>query len=202
MKIKDSKLTLIASLMMLGLSFGFTACHKNDDPMKKPMLTDVYGEYSGKMAIAMPKTYDMYDTDEYIDIDIAATVNNDTISFAKFPVGDIIKVILPEAEAAVIAATLGDVKYATGYTAVFNAAEDSVVMELAPKPLELKFSMGEGEAAKEMSIKIDISAVDKGYYAISKKNLKFTIKATGVTVGEAPFEGFSEMQFSFDMNKK
>jgi hypothetical protein len=200
---KESKLKhLFVSLMILGCSFGYTACSDDDDPVKgPPVLTDVYGEYSGKMTIVMPKTYATEQAEANIEgTDIAATVKNDTVSFAKFPVDAIIIAINPEGAQEIIK-NLGDINYAVGYKAEFNAAKDSVVMDFSPKPLDFKFSMGEGEAAIEMAIIVDISTVNKGSYAIDKKNMKFAIKATGVTVNGAAYP-FPETQFSFDMNKK
>ncbi|MDR1221696.1 MAG: DUF4840 domain-containing protein [Tannerella sp.] len=201
---KESKLKhLFVSLVMLGCSFGFTACDKNkDDPAKEPLLTDVYGNYLGKMTTAVtPATYDTGVSTE--GEDISATVNNDTVTFAKFPVENIIKAILqdvPEEGVGAIIGLLGDVKYEIGYKAEFNAAKDGISMTFDPKPLILAVPTPTltGEV---QSVTVSVSADEKGSYAVEGKTLKFSIKVTGVTVDGDDFP-VPPMTFSFNMNKK
>jgi hypothetical protein len=196
MKIKKSKWTLyMVSFVMLGLAYSFTACSK-DDSKKEPALTDAYGDYAGKMTVTL--------TPQGEGVDIAATVQNDTVSFAKFPVDGIIMAIIPVAEqAAAIIQEVGDVKYAVGYKAEFNAAKDNIVLNLSPKPLELTFPMMvEGGAIVNMAVKVDISAEGNGNYVIDSKNLKFSLKVNSVTVNDAPYPSLPSMSFGFDLNKK
>jgi hypothetical protein len=195
---KESKLKyLFVSLVILGCSSGFTACKDKDDPVKQPVLTDVYGEYTGKMTTAVtPATYDTGVSTE--GDDISATVNNDTVTFAKFPVENIIKAILPEEGAGAIIGLLGDVKYAIGYKAEFNAAKDGISMTFDPKPLKLTIPMPDETF---QNVTVSVSADEKGSYAIDKENMKFTIKVTDVTVDDVAYP-VPAMQFNFDMNKK
>lgn len=192
---KESKLKhLFVSLMILGCSFGFTACDKNkDDPAKEPLLTDVYGEYTGKMTVAVT-----YDAAAAAGDDISATVNNDTVYFAKFPVENIIKNIVPGEGGDAVVALLGDIKYPIGYKAEFNAAKDGISMTFDPKPLQLGIPTPTGEL---QSVTVSVSADEKGSYAIEGKILKFSIKVTGVTVDDEAFQ-VPPMTFTFNMNKK
>ncbi|HCC52537.1 MAG TPA: DUF4840 domain-containing protein [Porphyromonadaceae bacterium] len=195
---KESKLKhLFVSLMILGCSFGYTACSSDDDPAKEPALTDVYGEYSGKMVTNM-STYAALSESTETGIDITATVNNDTVSFAKFPVDGIIQAVVPEGAEAIIE-NLGDIKYVIEYEAEFNAAKDSIFMTFAPEPLELFIPIG-GSIIPTI-VKVEVSADTKGKYAIDDKNLIFAIKATSVTVNGTVIP-FPETQFIFNMNKK
>ncbi|MDR2916971.1 MAG: DUF4840 domain-containing protein [Tannerella sp.] len=196
----ESKLKhLFMSLMVVGCSLGMASCSDDDDdPVKEPTVEAVIGEYSGKMYVAAPVTYASESKAEQTGgTDISATVKNDSVYFAKFPVDDIVKAIAPSELVEAIIGALGDVKYEIGYKATMNTAKDSVVMTFDPKPLELKISLSENT----QEIKVDISATDKGSYSIDKKKLKFAINVDGVTINEEPLKDFKS-QFSFDMNQK
>lgn len=197
---KESKLKhLFVSLMMVGCTFGVASCSDDDDdPVKTdPTVEDVKGDYSGKMFVSV-HTNETYSTAAEQGTEIDATVKNDTVYFEDFPVRDIIASVVPEEMVEGIVEALGKVKYGVGYKATMNTEKDSIFMEFNPKPLELNFSMGESE----MSVKVDVSAAEKGNYSIEKKKMKFAIVADEVTVGDKLIEDFYKPQFSFDMNQK
>lgn len=195
---KKSRLKhLFVSLMMMGCTFGVVSCSDDDDPVTTdPTVEDVVGDYSGKMYVSAHTTYAAAATEEGTDVD--ATVKNDTVYFKDFPVKDIVASIVPEEMVESIMEAIGKVEYGVGYKATMNTEKDSIFMEFSPKPLELKFSMGEAE----MSVKVDVSAAEKGSYSVEKKKMKFAITADEVTVNEEPLVDFYKPQFSFDMNQK
>ena len=200
--VQKSRLTLLcASLMMLGLSFGFTSCSSDDDDVtKEPTLEVVKGDYSGKMNVVVPTPkMSLLEAAEAEGANVNATLKNDTVFFEDFPMEDIIALIVPEEQVSLIVAALGKVSYNIGYKASFNGAKDGVVMELAPKPLELFVSLDEENA---ISVKIDISATNKGAYSVKDKTLAFGIEVDKVTLNDEVVEDFISPSITFNMSQK
>ncbi len=196
----ESKLKhLLMSLMVVGCSLGIESCSKDDDTKEPtgPTVEAVNGEYSGKMNVTVPVASSS-ETGQIGSTDISATVKNDSVYFEDFPVKGFIASIVPAEQVDVILGVVGKVQYKVGYKATMNTAKDSIYMEFSPKPLELKVPMS---AESILSVKVDIAAVDKGSYSIEKKNLKFAIQASSVTVNGEILEFHSSL-LSFDMNQK
>ena len=198
--VQKTKLTLMfVSLMMLGF-IGFTSCSEDENLTKEPTLEVVKGDYSGKMNIMSPAPkMSITEAAESGGVNVSAIVKNDTLFFEDFPVKDILELIVPEEQVDLIVEALGKVSYKIGYKAAFNGVKDSVKMELSPQSLVLSVLLDE---ETDLSIKTDLSVVDKGAYSIKEKKLTLTIKADKATVNDEVVEDFVKPSISFDLNKK
>lgn len=185
------KKTLKWSLVMMLAVFGLTFASCSDDDENTPTVPtveEVVGEYSGKMTYAMAKAA----TEEGTTLDL--TVKNDSVTFEKFPYEALVGAILGEEAAPGIAELVGDLKYQVYYTAAMNAANDSVAITLKPEVLNINLgALG--------SVKVTITAENKGSYAVDKKNLKFNLTATEAKLGETNALP-APIVLSFDMTKK
>lgn len=183
------KKTLKWSLVMMLAVFGLTFASCSDDDDKTPTVPtveDVNGEFSGKMTYAMAKAA----AEEGTTLDL--TVKNDSVNFQEFPFEPLVKAIITdEAAAEAIIKAIGTLEYKINYTAVMNAANDSVVMTLKPEPLTI------AAAAVEVTIEAETAS-----YAIKDKNLKFNLKAAKVKVAGNDFATWAPIDLSFDMKKK
>ena len=192
-------------LSIMGLTT-FTSCDNDDDKgPETPKLTEVNGSYSGKMtyAIATPEgKADATPPTEDEAVDVNVKVANDTITFDKFPADALVTAIMGDAAPSIIEG-LEDISYKVGFKGAFNSANDSIALTMDPKPLAIKYTMGEGESAVTITVDVAIEASEKGSYALKEKNLKFILKAT-----EAKLNGQGQnmlpgvITLSFDMAKK
>ena len=184
---KTLKWSLVMMLAVFGLTFA--SCSDDDDETPKvPTVEEVVGDYSGKMTYAMAKAT----AEEGTALDLK--VANDSVTFEKFPYVALVAAIVGEENAPGIAQLVGDLKYQINYTAAMNAANDSITITLKPETLNINLgALG--------TVKVTITAENKGSYAIDKKNLKFNLTAAEAKLGEinalpAP------IVLSFDMTKK
>lgn len=189
---------LFVSLAILGCAFGFVACDDDDNSPAVPTTMDAWGEFKGKMQVLPVTPTPVLAGNEVAGADVAATVKNDTVYFENFPITDLVASLVPEESVEAIVKAIGEVKYKIGYKAALNAAQDSVYMTFDPKPLEIAVPMGEEIT---LAVEVTVSAMNKGSYELSSKNLKFDVKADKVTVNEAPFPAFPASIFKFAMKK-
>lgn len=186
----------------------FTSCEKDDD--KKPViptLSEVNGTYSGKMTYTLITPEGKMDmkpeTPETEAITVNAKIsNNDTITFEKFPIDALITAVVGEANAPGIIKAVGDVTYKVGFKAAFNEAKDSISLDMDPKPLLIKYAIGEGENAFVINVNVAIVAETDGSYALKGKNLKFNLSATKATLNDEEENVLPGIfSLSFDMKK-
>lgn len=179
---KTLKWSFVMMLAVVGLTFA--SCSDDDDNTPTvPTVEDVVGEYTGKMTYAEK------------DTTLALTVKNDSVTFEEFPYEPLVAAIVGENAVPGIVELVGKLKYQVNYTAVMNAANDSVVITLKPEPLEINLGDVMG------TVKVTINAENKGSYAVDKKNMKFGLTATEAMLGETNFLK-TPIALSFDMNKK
>lgn len=188
---------LFVSVMTLGCAFGFVACDDDNSPVP-PTTKDAWGAFKGKMQVIPANPAPALANDAVLGTDVTATVKNDTVYFESFPIKDLVASLVPEGSVEEIVKAIGEVKYKIGYKAVLNAAQDSVYMTLDPKPLEIAVPMGE---TATLAVEVTVSAMGKGSYELSSRNLKLDVKADKVTVNEADFPAFPASVFKFAMKK-
>ena len=129
----------MVAALFAAISCGMVACDDDGDnggttpPPTEPDITAVCGEYTGTMAIVdvvAPVSDD--GTDEPAGTSVDATVTNEAIEFADFPVRDlIIKVLGTEEGVDEILAAIGPVDYNVPYTAQMSEDKSAVEMTLA-----------------------------------------------------------------------
>lgn len=186
---KMLKWSLVMMLAVVG--FTFTSCGDDDDTPKIPTVEEVVGEYTGKMTYAMAKAAA---SEEAPGATLELTVKNDSITFDKFPYEPLVAAIVGEENVPGIVELVKDLKYQVNYTAAMNAANDSVAITLKPESLNINLgALG--------TVKVTITAENKGSYAIKDKNMKFNLTATEAKLGETNFLQ-APIALSFDMKKK
>lgn len=202
------KTTLKWTMMVLSIMgvTTFTSCDNDDDKgPETPKLTEVNGSYSGKMTfnVDAPETQMNIpsQTTETEATDVNVKVANDTIAFDKFPADALITAIVGPENAPAIIEAVGDIVYKVGFKGAFNTANDSIALTMEPKPLQIKYSMGEGESAVELTVDVIIEAPEKGSYALKQKSLKFNLKVTEANLGGTNMLP-GVITLSFDMTKK
>lgn len=190
---------LFVSVMILGCAFGFVACDDDDNSPVAPTTKDAWGEFKGKMQTRPVTPALAFASDAAAGADVAATVKNDTVYFESFPIKDLVASLVPEGNVEEIVKAIGEVKYEIGYKPALNAAQDSVLMAFDPKPLKIAVPMNE---TTTLAVEVTVSAMGKGGYELSSKNLEFDVKADKVTVNEADFPAFPASVFKFAMKKE
>ena len=189
-------------VMALGLVTTFTSCDDDDEPKPNvPALTDVVGNYAGKMQTTS--------VSPLAGTDVSAEVTNENVSFEKFPVADLITAIVGEEDAPGIIEAVGDVSYQVKYTPTFNDDKTVISMAFTPEPLILEINFptepteGEGEGEGEtpdLKVEVTIAAPEAGSFAYAGDKLAFKLQVTGVKVNNEPFE-LPVTTFSFDLAK-
>lgn len=200
-------------VMILGLMPVFTSCDDENDPKPNaPELTDVVGDYTGKMQILTINPRED-EAEEPQGTDVTAEVTNENVVFEKFPVADLIKTVIGDEEAAAgIIEAIGDVNYQVKYTPAFNDDKTAISMTLAPEPLVLEINFptsetaeGEGEGggeeeAPDMTVEVTVTADAAGSFAYADSKLAFKLGIAGVKVNGESFEGLRATTFSFDLS--
>lgn len=193
-------------VMALGLVTTFTSCDDDNEPKPNaPALTDVVGDYTGKMQTAYVSPL-AEEGEEPQGTDVSAEVTNENVAFEKFPVADLITAILGEDAAPGIIEAIGDVSYKVKYTPTFNDDKTAISMTFAPEPLILEINFptaetteGEGEGeAPDLKVEVTVAAPEAGSFIYAGSKLAFKLQATGVKVNNEPIE-FPATTFSFDL---
>ena len=198
-------------VMTLGLITTFTSCDDDNEPKPNdPVLTDVVGDYTGKLQVVAPVPTAEEGDEAPEGTDVTAEVTNENVSFEKFPVEDLIKAIVPEEAAPGIIEAVGDVNYKVKYTPAFNDDKTAISMTFAPEPLIIEFDLptvepteGEGEGEGEtpdMKVEVTIAAPEAGSFIYAGSKLAFKLQVTGVKVNGEPIE-LPTATFSFDLAK-
>lgn len=200
---------LFVSLMILGCSFGFTACSDDDDNDPTPPITseiDMEGDYEGIMQVSLldieeTNINDIEEGEEQEGTKLTASIENDTIYLNDFPIYELVAAIIgSEEQAETIVEAIGQVNYKVAYEGTTNEAKDSVFMTFDPQPLEIIIPAEKEE--DNMTITVTISASNKGSYEVETENLKFDFIAEKVTLNNGEFSGFPTSLFDFNMIKK
>ena len=200
---KSKQKILMASLMMLGCSLCLFSCSSDDDDLKGPTLDIVKGNYSGtvivetstpKMGIRMAAANEAED-----GMSISAVIKNDTLFFDDFLVKDMIEPFFSEEQVDLVIKTLGKVEFKMAYKADFNGAKDKVIMEFAPEPLVLEFSLDEENT---VTVSLDISAVDKGTYVLDGKKLTFELSMDKLTINDEEHDDFRKTSLKYSLKQK
>ena len=204
---------LFALMLVAGFSFCFTACSDDDDVNPNDINTSVMtGDYRGKVISQNIAAHEGEgeNGDAQPGMDVTATIENNTVRFEKFPIKDIVlSIVQDETLANQIVEAVGDVNYDVEYVPALTAAKDSIMMNLNPEPLKLTVTMpaeNEGVDAQSLVVEVQVVAGEKkAGYAVENGNLKFSIDATKVMLGEGEdrqeFTGFVPTSFYFDMNQ-
>lgn len=205
---------LFVSMLLVGFSLGTVSCSDDDDNDSGDIITTeaVRGEYTGKMqswsAVAGIGEDTADDGEQPAGVDVAASVDADSVLIQDFPIKDIVlSIVGDETVAYGIVESVGQVDYRMAYTPALSVAKDSISMELKAEPLKLNVSIPsttEGESTP-LVVEVDVEVGSVGKYSVETGNLKFSFAATKVKLGEGDGQtelpSFNATTFDFDMNK-
>jgi hypothetical protein len=205
---------LFVSMLLVGFSLGTVSCSDDDDNNSGDIVTTeaVRGEYTGKMqswsAVAGSGEDTADDGEQPAGVDVAASVDADSVLIQDFPIKDIVlSIVGDETVADGIVESVGQVDYRMAYTPALSVAKDSISMELKAEPLKLNVSIPsttEGESTP-LVVEVDVEVGSVGKYSVETGNLKFSFAATKVKLGEGDGQtelpSFNATTFDFDMNK-
>lgn len=180
----------------------FASCSDDDDQPKGIAIDAVYGKYSGTMEIEGLKASALT-VNATTGPAIEATVDKDKVSFADFPIKELVMGILgDESMADAIIAQVGEVSYNLAYTPTLNEQKDGIVLALNPQPLKLSIPTGEGENV--LAVNVMVKSNGNGSY--KNGELKLSIIAEKVMLGEGEeaqeFPGFAPLTLTITMNQK
>lgn len=187
---------LVMLMMFLGGTVCFTACSDdNDEPAVEPKVEDMYGEYTGKMQMQVLNAAAPTKEAAAAGTDVTATVNNNKVTFADFPVRDLVVSIVGEESADALLAAIGTVSYEVAYTPTIADDKATISMALDPTPLVIDLSM------LSMEVSVDISAQNEGIYTFANGNLQMGLKVESVSLNGTPLPTIPQMEFTFDLTK-
>lgn len=149
-------------------------------------VEDVRGDYKGRLITVQGNVR----TEKVKDF----KVKKDTITFADFPVNEIVKTVVKDpvkAEAAIKA--VGKVKYDVKYTATVNEANNVLELSLAPKILEIRIPVDGVTKRAEVLM----TAKQKGYYVGLDGAMRFSLKAEKITVDGTELAPYETIDYNF-----
>ena len=166
---------------MVLIGFTLSSCNDNEGPDIPPVkMENLPGNYKGKLIIVQGngKREGVKDF----------KVKKDTISFAEFPIEEIVKTVVKnpvKAEQAL--KSMAKVKYDLKYAAVINPANNVIELTLTPKTMELQIPV-DGVNKKTV---VEFVSKQKGYYVGLDQSLRYALTAEKITVDGtlvAPYE--------------
>ena len=180
----------------------FASCSDDDDQPKGIAIDAVYGKYSGTMEIEGLKASALT-VNATTGPAIEATVDKDKVSFADFPIKELVIGILGSEEAANgILQLVGKVSYDLASTPTLNEQKDGLVLALNHEPLKLSIPID--EEGNVLVVNVIVKANGNGSY--KNEELKLSIIAEKVMLGEGEeaqeFPGFAPLTLTITMNQK
>lgn len=192
-------------VMALGLSVAMTSCGDDDSAPEVQSAKDVEGNYTGKMLATPIQPEQQNAAESPVGVDVTAKVEATDVVFAKFPIAELIKLIVGEDLAPGIIEAVGDVTYKLPYTAKLSKDYATIDLTFAPVPLELEIALPpvvaptEGEEAPKTKVTVTISAEDAGVFTYEGKTLKFNMNIEKVMLGEAEFPMPAQLKLNFGL---
>ena len=188
---------LVMLMMFLGGTVCFTACSDDDEPAVEPKVEDMYGEYTGKMQMQVLDAAASTKETAAAGTDVTATVKDNKVTFADFPVRDLVVSIVGEEGAEALLAAIGTVSYEVAYTPTIVEDKTTISMALDPKPLVISLPMG----SMTMEVTVNIVAMNNGVYTFANGKLQMGLKVEKVLLNNNPVPTIPQMEFTFDLTK-
>lgn len=175
------------TVLMVLAGLTLFSCNDNEGPDIPPVkMEELPGNYKGKMIIVQGTTK-REGIKEF-------KVKKDTISFAEFPIGEIVKTVVKDpAKAENAMKSLGKVKYDIKYAAVINTANNVIELTLAPKTMELQIPV-DGVNKKTV---VEFVSKQKGYYVGMDRTLRYALTADKITVDGTVVTPYEVIDYNF-----
>lgn len=175
------------TVLMVLVGFTLYSCNDNEGPDIPPVkIENLPGNYKGKLIIVQGNIK-REGVKEF-------KVKKDTISFAEFPISEIVKTVVKDpvkAENAI--KTLGKVKYDVKYAAVINTANNVIELTLTPKTMELQIPV-DGVNKKTL---VEFVSKQKGYYVGLDQTLRYALTAEKITVDGTVVTPYEVIDYNF-----
>lgn len=175
------------TVLMVLAGLTLFSCNDNEGPDIPPVkMEELPGNYKGKMIIVQGTTK-REGIKEF-------KVKKDTISFAEFPIGEIVKTVVKDpAKAENAMKSLGKVKYDIKYAAVINTPNNVIELTLAPKTMELQIPV-DGVNKKTV---VEFVSKQKGYYVGMDRTLRYALTADKITVDGTVVTPYEVIDYNF-----
>ncbi|WP_395972151.1 DUF4840 domain-containing protein [Chryseobacterium cucumeris] len=175
------------TVLMVLAGLTLFSCNDNDGPDIPPVkMEELPGNYKGKMIIVQGTTK-REGIKEF-------KVKKDTISFAEFPIGEIVKTVVKDpAKAETAIKSLGKVNYDIKYAAVINTANNVIELTLTPKTMELQIPV-DGVNKKTV---VEFASKQKGYYVGMDRTLRYALTAEKITVDGTVVTPYEVIDYNF-----
>jgi len=175
------------TVLMVLAGLALYSCNDNEGPDIPPVkMEELPGNYKGKLIIVQGTTK-REGIKEF-------KVKKDTISFAEFPISEIVKTVVKDpvkAENAI--KTLGKVKYDLKYAAVINTANNVIELTFTPKTMELQIPV-DGVNKKTV---VEFVSKQKGYYVGMDRTLRYALTADKITVDGTLVTPYDVIDYNF-----
>jgi len=175
------------TVLMVLAGLALYSCNDNEGPDIPPVkMEELPGNYKGKLIIVQGTTK-REGIKEF-------KVKKDTISFAEFPISEIVKTVVKDpvkAENAI--KTLGKVKYDLKYAAMINTANNVIELTFTPKTMELQIPV-DGVNKKTV---VEFVSKQKGYYVGMDRTLRYALTADKITVDGTLVTPYDVIDYNF-----
>ncbi|EFK37612.1 Uncharacterised protein [Chryseobacterium gleum] len=175
------------TVLMVLAGLALYSCNDSDGQDIPPVkMEELPGNYKGKLIIIQGNSK-REGIKEF-------KVKKDTISFAEFPVTEIVKTVVKDpAKAETAIKALGKVKYDLKYAAVINTANNVIELTLTPKTMELQIPV-DGVNKKTV---VEFVSKQKGYYVGMDRTLRYALTAEKITVDGTVVTPYEVIDYNF-----
>lgn len=183
---KLSVLKAFIAVVIVCINFFMISCNDDGPEIIPVKLEDANGTYKGKLIT----TQGIIKSEKVVDF----KVKKDTITFAEFPIKEIVKSVVKDpvkAEAAITA--IGKVKYNLSYTSKVDNSRNILELSFVPKALEIQIPV-DGVNKKTV---ITLVAKQKGFYVGQDRSLRFGLVAEKITVEGTPLSSYESINYDF-----
>ncbi|MBE4950386.1 MULTISPECIES: DUF4840 domain-containing protein [Chryseobacterium] len=175
------------TVLMVLIGFTLSSCNDNEGPEIPPVkMENLPGNYKGKLIIVQGNSK-REGVKEF-------KVKKDTISFAEFPIEEIVKTVVKNpAKAEQALKSMAKVKYDLKYAAVINTANNVIELTLTPKTMELQIPV-DGVNKKTV---VEFVSKQKGYYVGLDQSLRYALTAEKITVDGTLVTPYEVIDYNF-----
>ncbi|MGL6129036.1 DUF4840 domain-containing protein [Chryseobacterium artocarpi] len=177
---------LLTAILIVVTGFSLYSCNSDGPDIPPVKLEDVNGNYKGRLITIQGNVK----TEKIKDF----KVKKDTITFAEFPIQEIVRTVIKDpAKADEAVKTIGKVKYNIKYTSSINTASNVVELSLAPKTLEIRIPV-DGVLKKT---EVALASKQKGFYVGMDESLRFALVAEKITVDGMVLGSYEAINYNF-----
>lgn len=177
---------LLTAILIVVTGFSLYSCNSDGPDIPPVKLEDVNGNYKGRLITIQGNVK----TEKIKDF----KVKKDTITFAEFPIQEIVRTVIKDpAKADEAVKTIGKVKYNIKYTSSINTTSNVVELSLVPKTLEIRIPV-DGVLKKT---EVALVSKQKGFYVGMDESLRFALVAEKITVDGTVLGSYEAINYNF-----